>query len=159
MSDQQSSPQEESGSRQKPWSYGHPWSYHPGYWGPLEPWMGSYYGPFGLPWGPPARGPSPNYNYQINQGNQAQSASQGKPKTQIASKSSAQPGTKKQKVAEVALVSQPKASSVLASCHPLKPGKKNPQTQTVQFQTAKRIESFAKLNQKAQLYQAALEHF
>ncbi len=131
----------------------------PGYWGPLELWMGSYYGPFGPPWGPPPRGPSPNYNYQINQGNQAQSASQGKPKTQITSKSSAQPGTKKQKVAEVALVSQPKASSVSASCCPLKPGKKNPQTQAVQFQTAKRIESFAKFNRKAKLYQAATEHF
>ncbi len=119
--------------------------------------MGSYYGPYGPPWGPPHRGPPPNYNYQLNQGNQAQSTSQGKPITQIASKSSAQPGPKKRKVAEVALVSQPKASSVSASSCPPKPGKKDPQTQAVQ--TAKRIESFAKLSQKAQLYQAAMECF
>ncbi len=57
----------------------------------------------------PPRGPPPYYNYQINQGNQAQSASHGKPKTQIASKNSAQSGPKKRKVAENAFVSQPKA--------------------------------------------------
>jgi hypothetical protein len=31
--------------------------------------------------------------------------------------------------------------------------------QAVQFQTAKRIESFARLNRKAQLYQAAMDRF
>jgi hypothetical protein len=62
-------------------------------------------------------------------------------------------------VAEVALVSQPKACSAKASSCPIKPGKPDPQTQAVQWQTAKRIESFAKLNQKAQLYQAAMERF
>jgi len=62
-------------------------------------------------------------------------------------------------VAEVALVSQPKAGSAKASGRPLKPGKPDPPTQQVQWQAAKRIESFAKLNRKAQLYQAAMERF
>ena len=111
MSDQQSSPQEGPGSRRKPWTYGRPWTYHPGYWGPTEPWKEPYYEPYGPQWGPPPRIPPPNYNYNYYQGNQAQSASHGKPQTQIAPKSSAQSGPKKRKVAEVALVSQPKAGS------------------------------------------------
>ncbi len=101
MSDQQSSPQEGPGSRRKPRTYGLPWTYHPGYWGPSEPWKEPYYEPYGPPLGPPPRGPPPNYNYQNNQGNQAQSTSHGKLKTQIASKSAAQFGPKKRKVAEV----------------------------------------------------------
>ena len=158
MSDQQSSPQEGPGSRRKPWTYGHPWTYHPGYWGPTETWKEPYYEPYGPQWGPPPRGPPPNYNYYY-QGNQAQSASHGKPQTHIASKSSAQSGPKKRKVAEVALVSQPKAGSAKTSSRPIKSGKQNPPPQAVQLQAAKRMESFAKLNRKAQLYQAAMERF
>jgi len=159
MSDQQSSPQEGPGSRRKPWTYGRPWTYHPGYWGPTEPWKAPYYEPYGPQWGPPPRVPPPNYNYQYYQGNQAQSASHGKPQTQIAPKSSAQSGPKKRKVAEVALVSQPKAGSAKTSSRPIKSGKQNPPPQAVQVQAAKRMESFAKLNRKAQLYQAAMERF
>jgi hypothetical protein len=62
-------------------------------------------------------------------------------------------------VAEVALVSQPKAGSATASSHPIKSGKQNPPRQAVPLQAAKRMESFAKLNRKAQLYQAAMECF
>ncbi len=141
MSDWQSSPQEGPGSRRKPWTYGHPWTYHPGYWGPSEPRKEPYYEPYGPPWGPPPRGPPPNYNYQNYQGNQAQSASHGKPKTQIASKSSAQSGPKKRKVAEVALVSLPKAGSATASSRPIKSSKQNPPTQAMQLQAAKRMGS------------------
>ena len=159
MSDQQSSPQEGPGSRRKPWTYGRPWTYHPGYWGPTEPWKAPYYEPYGPQWGPPPRVPPPNYNYQYYQGNQAQSANHGKPQTQIAPKSSAQSGPKKRKVAEVALVSQPKAGSAKTSSRPIKSGKQNPPPQAVQLQAAKRMESFAKLNRKAQLYQAAMERF
>ena len=159
MSDQQSSPQEGPGSRRKPWTYGRPWTYHPGYWGPTEPWKAPYYEPYGPQWGLPPRVPPPNYNYQYYQGNQAQSASHGKPQTQIAPKSSAQSGPKKRKVAEVALVSQPKAGSAKTSSRPIKSGKQNPPPQAVQLQAAKRMESFAKLNRKAQLYQAAMERF
>ncbi len=118
MSDQQSSPQEGSGSRRKPWTYRHPWIYHPGCWGPLEPWREPYYEPNSPPWGPPPRGPPPNYNYY--QGNQAPSASHGKPKAQTAPQTAAQPASKKQKVAEVALESQSKAGSAKASSHPAK---------------------------------------
>ncbi len=158
MSNQQSSPQEGPGSRQKPWTYEHPWTYHQGYWGPSEPWSEPYYEPCSPPWGHPPRGPPPNYNYQNH--NQAQSASHGKPKTQIASKSSAQSGPKKQKVAEVIFVSLPKAGSATASSCPAKSGKQqSPPTQAMQLQAAKRMESFAKLNRKAQLYQAAMERF
>ncbi len=42
---------------------------------------------------------------------------------------------------------------------PNKSGKQNPPTQAVQMHAAKRMESFAKLSQKAQLYQAAMECF
>ena len=159
MSDQQSSLQEGPGSRLKPWTYGRPWSYHPGYLGPPAPWGNPYYEPYGPTWGPPPRVPPPNYNYQNIQGNQTQSASHGKPKTQIAPKSAAQSAPKKRKVVEVALVSQPKAGSTTASSRTLKSGKQNPPTQAVQLQAAKRMESFAKLNRKAQLYQAAMERF
>jgi hypothetical protein len=48
---------------------------------------------------------------------------------------------------------------VTASSCPNKSGKQNPPTQAVQLQAAKRIESFAKLTRKAQLYQAAMERF
>jgi len=62
-------------------------------------------------------------------------------------------------VTEVALVSQPKAGSAAALSQPIKASKRDLQMQAVQFQTAKRIESFARLNRKAHLYQAAMDRF
>jgi hypothetical protein len=69
------------------------------------------------------------------------------------------PEPKKRKVAETALASRSKAASASGSSQPVKVGKPYPSTQAVQKQTAKRIESFARFNQKAQLYQAAMERF
>ncbi len=52
-----------------------------------------------------------------------------------------------------------RAGSAKTSSRPIKSGKQNPPPQAVQLQAAKRMESFAKLNRKAQLYQAAMERF
>jgi len=93
------------------------------------------------------------------QGNQAQRACQGNHSSHSSSKSSVQPEPKKRKVAETALASRSKAASASGSSQPVKVGKPYPSTQAVQKQTAKRIESFARFNQKAQLYQAAMERF
>jgi hypothetical protein len=106
MSDQQSLCKRGQDQGKKPWTYGRPWTYLPGYWGPPDPWRGPFYEPYSPPWGSPPRVPPPNYNNQIDRGNQAPSTSEGKPKTQIATKSLAPSGPKKQNVAEVALVSQ-----------------------------------------------------
>jgi hypothetical protein len=121
--------------------------------------MMPYYEPYGPMWGIPSMVPPPNYNYQIDRGNQAQGTSQGKQLSQLSSKSPALSGPKKRKAVEFASESQSKAGSTVASSCPLKPGKKNPQMQAAQFQAAKRIESFAKVNLKAQLYQASTECF
>jgi hypothetical protein len=102
--------------------------------------------------------PPPNFNYGY-QGNLAPSASQGKQKTPALSKNSALPESKKRKVAEVALGSQPKAGSATAVSQCTKVGKQNPQTQAVQLQAPKRVKSFARLSRKAQLYQAAMYRF
>jgi hypothetical protein len=69
-----------------------------------------YYRSYGPMWGTPPMVPRPNFNYNY-QGNQAPSASQGKQKTPVLLKNSAPPESKKRKVAEVALGSQPKVGS------------------------------------------------
>ena len=105
MSDQQSHPQQGRGQKSGPWAYGHPWAPNPGYWGPPEPWRMPYYGPYGPMWGAPPVAPPPQVQCN-HQGNQACSTSQGQPKAPAPSKKSAQPDSKKRKVAEVASGSQ-----------------------------------------------------
>ena len=77
MSDQLSSLQKGRGQNGGPWTYGSLWAPNPVYWDPPE-WRVPYYGPYGPMWGTPPMVPPPNYNYQLNQANQAQRASQGK---------------------------------------------------------------------------------
>ncbi len=84
-----------------------------------------YYGAYGPMWGVPPMGPPPQVNYGY-QGNQAFSASQGKQKIPAPSKKSAQPDSKKRKVAEVASGSQPKAGSATALSQSIKIGGLNP---------------------------------
>ena len=84
-----------------------------------------YYGAYGPMWGAPPMAPPPQVNYGY-QGNQAFSASQGKQKTPAPSKKSAQPDSKKRKVAEVASGSQPKAGSATALSQSIKIGRLNP---------------------------------
>ncbi len=62
-------------------------------------------------------------------------------------------------MAEVASGSQPKAGSANAIIPPVKVGKMSPQEQAVQLQGAKRTESFARLTQKAHLYESAMDRF
>ncbi len=151
MSDQQSNPQMGQGQKGGPWTYRCPWASLPGYWGPPEPWRMPYYGAYGPTWGAPPMVPPPQVNYGY-QGNQAFSASQVKQKTPAPLKKSAQPDSKKRKVAEVASGSQPKAGSAAAISQSIKIGSLNPQEQSVQVRAAKRIESFARLTRKAHLY-------
>jgi hypothetical protein len=158
MSDQQSHLQMGRGQKGGPWTYGHLWATNPGYWGPQEIWRMPYYGPYGPMWGAPPMAPPPQVQY-VYQGNQACSASQGQPKAPTPSKKSAQPYSKKRKVAEVASGSQPKAGSAKAVSLPLKVGKLSPQEQAVQLRAAKRTESFARLTRKAHLYQSAMDRF
>jgi hypothetical protein len=110
MSDQPSSSRRGEAKKGGPWTYGHLWAPNPGYWGPPEPWRVPNYGSNGPMWGTPPMVPPLNYNYQLNQ---AQNASQGKQLTQPSSKSPALSGPKKRKVVEVALESQSKAGSQL----------------------------------------------
>jgi len=84
-----------------------------------------YYGPYGPMWGNPPMAPPPQVQYN-NQGNQAISASQGQPNAPAPLKKSAQPDSKKRKVAEVASGSQPKAGSAKAVSVPTKVGKLSP---------------------------------
>jgi hypothetical protein len=108
--------------------------------------------------GAPPMAPPPQVQYGY-QGNQAFSASQGKQKTPAPSKKSAQPDSKKRKVAEVASGSQPKAGSAAAINQSITIGRLNPQEQSVQLQAAKRVESFTRLTRKAHLYQSAMDRF
>jgi hypothetical protein len=109
-------------------------------------------------WDAPPVAPPPQVQCN-HQGNQASSASQGQLKAPAPSKKSAQPDSKKRKVAEVASGSQPKAGSAKAVSVPLKVGKLSPQEQAVQLRAAKRTESFARLTRKAHLYQSAMDRF
>jgi hypothetical protein len=84
-----------------------------------------YYGPYGPVWGASPMAPPLQVQYDY-QGNQACSANQGQPKASAPSKKSAQPDSKKRKVAEVASGGSAKAVSV-----PLKVGKLSPQEQAV----------------------------
>jgi hypothetical protein len=108
--------------------------------------------------GCPSNGATPTGTI-LYQGDQAVSASQGQPKVSAPSKKSAQPDSKKRKVAEVASGSQPKAGSAKAVSVPTKVGKLSPQEQAVQLPAAKRTESFARLTRKAHLYQSAMDRF
>jgi len=109
-------------------------------------------------WGVPSMVPPLISNF-VYQSDQAPSASQGKQKTPTPSKNSALTEPKKRKVAEVALVSQPKAGSATALSRLVKASKRDPLTQAVQFQTAEKIKSFVRLSRKVQLYQAAMDRF
>jgi hypothetical protein len=156
MSDQPSTPQEGQGQKSSQLTFRHPWASKPGYWGPPEPWRAPTYGPYGPVVGAPPMAPPPNFNY-FYQGNQAQITNQGNQSSHSSSKSSVQPDPKKRKVAENALATQPKTALASGSSQPVQVGKPVSSTQTLQ--SAKRVESFARLNRKAQLYQAAMDRF
>jgi hypothetical protein len=131
--------------------------FKPRYWGPPEPWShGALLWALWSMWCAPPIVLPPISNF-VYQGNQAPSASQGKQKKLAPSKSSALTEPKKRKMAEVTSGSQPKAGSATALSCPINTSKRDPQTQAVQFQTAKRNKSFARLNRKAQLYQPTMK--
>ncbi len=94
--------------------------------------MMPFYGPYGPVWGAPPMAPPPQVQYDY-QGNQANGANHGQPKTSVPSKKSAPSDSKKRKVAEVASGSQLKAGSAKAVSLPLKVGKLSPQEQAVQL--------------------------
>ena len=100
--------------------------------------------------------PQVQYDYQ---GNKANGANQGQPKASASSKKSAPSDSKKRKVAEVGFGSQPNAGSSKTIGLPLKAGKFNPQEQAIPLRAAKRVESFARLTRKVQLYQSAIDRF